>query len=118
MMIMIGSDKQIKWAESIRANQAEAFSKLRAIAIKSPIALKAVNFVEHIDNASFWIDHRQYSAERMIDLLLTVGLQIKGFAFGNVAIMDTKTGVITETWEQIVPDGKGGHKEMRSVVIA
>lgn len=80
---MLGSQKQIKWAEDIKSGM--DFDGMRQRANGHPIGIKAVDFVEGIEHAAFWIDYRDYTAEQLIYNLMTSGLQVKGFGFADVA---------------------------------
>lgn len=113
---MKGSDKQIKWAEDIKASKATEFSALRSKVI-SPIGIKALDYIESNDVAKFWIDFRSTSVMDMLNSLLRGGLQIKGAGQSNRAVMDKTTGQITVTWTAIVSDGKGGHSETYTLVL-
>lgn len=106
---MKGSEKQIRWAEQIKAGK--YFIDLRNRA-KSPIAIKILDFVENIDDASFWIKYRNNAPEEMLEEMATLGLQIC-----NKTARYDANGVITITWTKIVQDGKGGHKETRTQTI-
>lgn len=112
---MNGSEKQISWAEDIKSNM--DFAKLRKMVNGNQIAIKAIDYVENNENAAFWIEYKNYSAMHLMDQFLTSGLLIKGSSFDHRAKMDKATGTITITWEEIVQDGKGGHKETRTQVI-
>lgn len=112
---MNGSEKQIKWAEDIKSKM--DFAKLRKMVNGNPIAIKAIEYVENNECASFWIEYKNYSTMQLMDQLLTSGLLIKGANYDHRAKMDKATGAITITWEEIVQDGKGGHKETRTQVL-
>ena len=110
---MNGSDKQITWATEIKASKTEQFATLRSKVI-SPIGTKALDFIESLDSASFWIDNRDRSAMDMLTSLLRGGLSTKGNQSNEKATMDQATGTITITSKAIVQDGKGGHYETKS----
>lgn len=113
---MLGSQKQTKWAEDIRNGKLEDFAKLEARA-KNEIAHKAISYIRDNEQAGFWIDYRTVSASDMLRSLLTTGISIWGFSHDRKAKLDPQTGTITVTWEEIVNDGKGGHKEARTQTI-
>jgi hypothetical protein len=113
---MLGSQKQIKWAEDIRQGKLEDFAKLEARALNG-IAHKAISYIRDNEQASFWIDYRTASAADMLRSLLTGGISVWGFNFDRKAKLDPQTGTITVTWEEIVNDGKGGHKEVRKQTL-
>lgn len=113
---MLGSQKQIKWAEDIRNGKLADFEKLGQRALNE-IAHKAISYIRDNEQASFWIDYRTVSAADMLRSLLTTGISVWGFNFDRKATIDPKTGTITITWKEIVQDGKGGHEEVRSKTI-
>lgn len=113
---MNGSEKQIKWAESIIASKQQQFEDLRTRS-KSELGKKAVDYILSQPKASFWIDYRTYSPDDMLRQLLRGGLSIYGDNYDHKATLDPQTGIITITWEEIVSDGKGGHKERRHQTI-
>lgn len=93
---MKGSDKQIKWAEDIKASKAADFASLRS-KVRDPKGIKAMDYVEAIDWAAFWIEYEKMSAMQIMNVLLRSGLLIKGWQFQDKATMDQATGVITVT---------------------
>lgn len=109
---MKGSEKQIKWANQIQAKIAE---QAKAYLGRNEKIDKAVNKILSIDNASFWIDYRDYDINLMLSSLQREGLRNRGFGYSNNIKID-RTYTITETWTEIVSDGKGGHKETKSKV--
>lgn len=114
---MNGSQKQIKWAEDIKASK--DFSKFLGKGRNeqaNAIIAKAVSFIESNDNAAFWIEYQDSSEMEMLNGLMTSGLLVKGWQFDHRATM-AQDGTITITWEEIVQDGKGGHKETRTRII-
>lgn len=114
---MNGSQKQIEWANEIKAskNFSQFVGKGRSEQANRVIA-KAISFVDGIDSAKFWIDHRNYTEMQILNGLMRGGIQVKGFDYDHRATM-TADGTITIAWEEIVSDGKGGHKETRQQVI-
>lgn len=112
---MIGSEKQIKWAEDIKAGK--DFEELRIRCNGHPLGIKAIEFVENIRDAKFWIDSRNMTAEQMLAALMGgAGLKVKGSYNSHTAKM-AEDGTITVTWKEIVQDGKGGHYATRSESI-
>jgi len=114
---MLGSQKQIKWANEIRDGKLADFAKLEERA-KNEIGQKAIAYVRDNEQASFWIDYRAVSASDMVRNLVTTGLQIRGYGFSHNATMNHRSGEIIVSWEEIVQDGRGGHKEKRTEVVA
>ncbi len=113
---MNGSEKQITWANEIKASKAEQFAALRSKVISS-IGTKALDFIESLDSAVFWIDNRDRSATEMLTSLLRGGLSTKGNQSDERATIDQATGIITVTSKAIVQDGKGGHYETTTRTI-
>jgi len=114
---MKGSEKQIKWADDIKANMKPDFDNLRSQLAGNAIALKAINFVENLDLASFWIENRDSSPMTMLNEMVQSGLRIMGCEYSHNAKFNQSNGEITITWTEIVDDGKGGHEETREEVI-
>ena len=112
---MNGSEKQIKWAEDIKASKMERFNLMREHG--NEMGVKAIDFILNQPNASFWIDYRLNSPDEMIRKLCTTGLEIYGGSFSHSAVLDPRTGVVTITRDELIQDGKGGHIEKRSEVI-
>lgn len=114
---MRGTEKQVKWAESIKASKDFSFfvGKGRDERSNAVIA-KAVEFIGGIDNAAFWIDSRESSAMDLLRDLMGPGLEIKGIGFDDLAKM-APDGTITITWREIVQDGKGGSWAIRSKTL-
>lgn len=106
---MKGTEKQIKWAEEIRDKIETSLPDMSA----SPIADKAKQYLLNLDEAAFWIDHRDRTAMDLLRDLIGGGLAIRGFQFSHRAKMDQTTGIITITWNEIVQDGHGGHIVVR-----
>lgn len=113
---MNGSEKQITWATEIKESKAEQFATLRSKVI-SPVGIKALDYIESLDNAAFWIDNRDRSPMEMLTSLLRGGLSTKGNQSNEKATMDQATGTITITSKAIVQDGKGGHYETTTRTI-
>ena len=109
---MKGSAKQIAWAEKIQEEKADA---AKSIMGKNQAADRVINSILAIDNACFWIDYRNYEWRTMLSSLQREGLRVKGLDHSNIIKID-KSMTITETWEEIVQDGKGGYMETKSKV--
>ncbi len=109
---MQGSEKQIKWAQDIKAKMTEEaqnyLGKVEAYDV-------VINKILSIDHAEFWIDYRDYSLQHILQSLPS-GIRVKGFGFSNTLKADKKTLELTETWDEIVADGKGGHKVTKSKI--
>jgi hypothetical protein len=108
-MKMKGTEKQIKWAEDIKAKM--NFNELKTKAI-NPMVAKGVNFVEAIENAEFWILYRDHAAGDIVRDLFKGGILVRGAGYTDKAKADVTTGIITTTKEKIIDDGKGGHIEI------
>ena len=94
---MNGSEKQVKWAEEIKASKASEVIDLKSRA-KNPVAVKAVEYLENNEEAAFWIDNRTSTFDEMFRQLISGGIYTKGSQYDNKAKLDPKTGIITETW--------------------
>ncbi len=104
---MQGSKKQIKWATDIQTKMAkEAENYLGKKATYDIL----INKILGIDYSEFWIDYRDYSLQHLLQSLPTTGLRTKGLGFSNTLKADRETLQLTESWDEIVSDGKGGHK--------
>ncbi len=90
---MNGSEKQIKWAEEIKAAKAEEFAKLYK-AVRNDIGTKAISYIESNDNVAFWIDNRDRKVADLLNQLCRGGLAIKGDGFAVKALLDMQTGAI------------------------
>jgi hypothetical protein len=110
---MKGSDKQISWANDIRANLE---TSAQAIIGKNQHADRAIAAILSIDEATFWIDNKDSNWQYLLNSLYSCGLQNKGREYSNILKADKATHIITETWEVIVSDGKGGHKETKTKI--
>ena len=106
---MKGSEKQIKWAEDIKQEITSSWG----LANITPPGQKAIDFISGIDDARFWIDNKSNNGLALLQSLAAGHLRVKGSGYSNVAKI-TPDGIITETWDEIVSDGKGGHKETRT----
>lgn len=115
---MNGSEKQIKWAETIKAGKdfRQWLGKGKDDAANAVLA-KAVAFIESIDAAAFWIDNRDRTEQAIVSYLLSGHLQPKGLQHGQKAKIDMATGVITLTETVIVSDGRGGHEETKVTTL-
>jgi len=114
---MKGSEKQIKWAEEIKATMKQDFDTIRTQFEGNIIATKAIDFVESLDNATFWIDNRKSTPMTMLTEIAQGNLRTKGDGYSHTAKFDQTTGKITITWNEIVSDGKGGHHETKEEVM-
>lgn len=111
---MIGSEKQIKWAEDIRSKVAAALPDMSS----NPIADKAKQFLLSIDDAKFWIEvAKDRTPMFLLQDMVQGGLRVKGLGFDHIAKLDQTTGMITITWTDVVADGKGGHVETHTKTI-
>ena len=109
---MKGSEKQIKWAESIRDNM--DFDSIISQVTNNENAVKTINFIRNIDHATFWIDNKKNTPTDMLRRICGSGLPVRGDGFSHTATVDQETGKITITWTEIVSDGKGGHHETKT----
>lgn len=112
---MKGSEKQVAWAKDIKASTDKGFEAFKFRA-KNAAANKIIDFIQSQEDARFWIEYRDYSAEMMLMSILKEGLRIKGFTFSENATA-TQDGKITITWEEIVPDGHGGYTATRTKTL-
>jgi len=110
---MKGSEKQIKWAEAIKNKMQPNFEDLQSKVNGNAPANKAINYINNLDNATFWIDNRSNTPTDMLRKLCGHGLKIRGNGYSHVAKIDQVTGKITITWDEIISDGKGGYKETK-----
>ena len=95
---MKGSEKQINWAENIKAEKDfnQFLGKGRNEAANAVIA-KAVDFISSIDSAKFWIDNRNSSEmDIMKNFMSQVGIAISGDDHADKAVIATD-GTITVT---------------------
>jgi hypothetical protein len=88
---MKGSQKQIEWAEKIKANIEAEAKQYRG---RKEAYDKMIDFILSIDNASFWIDHRDYGFKTLMTDLYKGGLLIRGTEFSDCAKCD-ENGDIT-----------------------
>lgn len=115
---MKGSEKQVKWAEAIKASKNfQEWIGRGKDDNANQVLVKAVAYFENIQESAFWIDNRDKSEKHLLMKLFDGTLQPKGDGWDRRAKMDKETGVITETWTVIVQDGKGGHKEDRTQTL-
>ena len=112
---MKGTPKQTKWAEDIRSGLSDEVEDLRSKIGNNEEGIKALDFILDLEDARFWIDHRNETMTDMMRSLFSHGLRVKGLGFSHTATI--KDARITTTWQEIVADGKGGHKETRSVTV-
>jgi len=114
---MRGTEKQIKWAAEIKATMKPDFDAIRTQFEGNAIATKAIDFVQGLDWASFWIDNRSSNPMTMMNEIAQGKLRTRGNGYGHTANFDQATGAITVTWTEIISDGKGGHKEEKKEII-
>ena len=107
---MNGSEKQIKWAEDIKAGKIEKFNEIKSHA-KLPAGVKLIDYILGQEQASFWIDYRGMTPGEILHLILTSGLMI-----GNTTAKANQSEIVI-TWDEIVQDGKGGHLEKKQNTI-
>ena len=107
---MKGSEKQINWANDIKATFVASAQSLLG---KNPHADRAINLILSIDDSNFWITYRENDWRFLLNSLYSTGLSNKGSGYSNNIKADKTTHIIAETWETIVSDGKGGHKETK-----
>lgn len=97
---MEGTEKQVQWAEKIKAAlNVEDYKG------KSPMMDIAIDFFEGIEDAGWWIEHKGMGLKSLCLQLM------KGLRVGNATYTLSKNGKITKKWREIVNDGKGGHYE-------
>ena len=108
---MIGSEKQIAWAEKIKAGMEDDFAAIMDQVSGNEHAVKTIEFIQNIEHASFWISYRKNVPTDMLREICSKGLRLRGNEYSHKATVDQTTGKITITWTEIVSDGKGGHKE-------
>ncbi|MFY9191045.1 MAG: hypothetical protein WAN89_07285 [Lawsonella sp.] len=66
-----GSEKQINWANSIRAGLIAGLEKIRALAIEANQPQAIVGTIDAIinnDSAKFWIDNRGYTPKQIVTM--------------------------------------------------
>lgn len=114
-MIMEGTKKQIKWANDIKSKM--CFEDLRKQFTDNPTAIKVINFVDNLDHATFWIDNRNSDPMTMLNEITRGTLRIHGSSYGHTAKFEQNLNIITITWDEIVSDGHGGHRETMTEVI-
>ena len=90
---MNGSEKQIIWAEQIKAEKA---AELAAKNITNPVMKKGIEFLMSIDSAEFWIDFKEMSSVAMVMDLFKGGLFLRGRNFSDCVKMEQKTGEIVK----------------------
>ena len=108
---MKGSQKQIAWANDIQATFAESAKTLLG---RNADADRAINLILAIDEAQFWIEYRYNTWRDLLRCLYSQGLNLKGSEYSNTIKADKVTHAVTETWQVMVNDGKGGHKETKT----
>lgn len=66
-----GSEKQINWANSIRADLITGLEKIRTLAIEANQPQAIVGTIDAIinnDSAKFWIDNRGYTPKQIVTM--------------------------------------------------
>ncbi|NQS70949.1 MAG: hypothetical protein HQQ73_02105 [Desulfobulbaceae bacterium] len=104
---MKGSKKQVALAKDIRA---KFVSNAKPLLGKNPNADRAIKSILSINKANFWISYEYSNWRILLKSLYSVGLHNKGDGWSNVIQADRDTHTITETWTEIVPNGKRGQK--------
>lgn len=102
-----GSEKQIKWAEDIKASL--TFDGV----LDHPATKKAMEMILNIERATWWINNRERSGYDMIRAMLTGGLYVDG----GLAEIVKDGSKITLTSRVIISDDRGGHVEDKIKVI-
>lgn len=87
---MKGSEKQIVWAEEIKAKIAAEIAPLRG---RGAHFDKMMDFILSIEDSRFWIDYRDYSLKTMLSSLVKSGLQTKGFDYAETAKSDASGNI-------------------------
>lgn len=106
-----GSEKQISWAEDIKASL--TFDNVK----DHPVITKAKELIMANDDANWWINNRNRTGYDMIRAMLTGGLMISNRGNAKFAEIAHDGSSITITWTEIVSDDKGGHEEDRKEII-
>jgi hypothetical protein len=84
MKSLIGSEKQINWAEELRHSRLSEIERVKAEALKNmdrggksalPIIEKIKNYYESIESAHYWIEQKNDSFTEIRKL---VGVAVKG----------------------------------------
>jgi hypothetical protein len=96
---MKGTDKQIEYAKSIKENFSKQFEAIRNDPKTSDVAKKAIDYIEKIPYAAFWIEKKDRDPKAIIMDLFSGGLKVAGIQYANTAKMD-KTGQISESWKK------------------
>lgn len=88
---LIGTPKQIAWARSIRAFAIQNFEQRRKGA--GAKVNQVIDYIERLDQAAYWIDHRQLSVDAIGMILIAArgGLHIFGMRDPRVAVWDSDT---------------------------
>lgn len=99
---MNGSEKQVKWAEEIKATKNfDQFIKNAKGSKMETFVTNAANFVKNIESAAFWIEYRDYSEIRILDSLAKGNLKINGFS-ENATAGISQSGEITVTEKSLI----------------
>lgn len=99
---MNGSQKQVKWAEDIKASKNfDQFVTAARNEQAKIIVTKAVDFVKNIESASFWIDYRDYAEMDIFNSLMRGNLKVNGLGENATAKM-SPDGEITITEKSLI----------------
>lgn len=104
---LTGSEKQIKWAEDIRAKADWSTEGL------TPRGKEIVDWTKGINDSKWWIENRDLKSTRDVISALTAGT----FINGKLHVLDQKTGRIIKKWSDIISDGKGGYKKNYEEIV-
>lgn len=86
---MIGSEKQIKWAESIKKEFDVKFDELLAANNGgNEQARKAIEKIKAIEYSKFWIDHRESTVGILLRSLARNTLRYKGLEHSDTMGID------------------------------
>ncbi len=106
---MKGSEKQVAWAEDIKKNFVES-AKTELLLGKVKAFDKLYEKIMSIEYAEFWIDIRKDSWRDVLYQLQKGVLAVRGRNYSN-RLQSDRNFVLTETWQEIINDGKGGYEE-------
>jgi hypothetical protein len=86
MTTLTGSEKQIKWANDIRAKVQDDFDNFKTALKDNPAAIKGIEFIENIESSRFWIDHKDFDAQGLLVLFSgELGLDFRGIEYADNA---------------------------------
>lgn len=107
---MKGTEKQVAWAISIMSKVETGLEDIKKQFAGNQPAISAIEYIENIKYAAFWIDYRECDALDMLRKFSGSGLSIRGKSHSHIAKVD-KNGKITVSWSEIISDGKGGYQK-------